>query len=104
MIRNLTGINLIINNVTYAQDAVLVKEPQRNLLVSGDADGIVLRRATFGKTTNLPDEVPGTFLIVLPNVAFANPTRTDLLFPDYGSLATRDATGKVVSFGSLMQV
>lgn len=50
-------------------------------------------RQTYGETTGLPAEVPGTILIVSGLVRAANPGRPDLASP--GGLA-RNAEGQVI--------
>lgn len=103
MIRNLTGRDIIINGITYPTDPVYIKEPIRNLIVTTEIEGIVIRKLKYSSVEALPSVVEGTYLIVHPGVALANPTRTDLLYPDYGSLAKRDSRGVVISLGSLVQ-
>jgi hypothetical protein len=48
------------------------------------------------KTANLPPHQEGTWLIVSLVVRLANPTRGDLISPDTGYSAGRDADGQVM--------
>ena len=67
--------------------------------VAETMDGIPVYRTVFGKTTGLPDEIPGTGLIVSALVRLAMPERRDLFSP--GELI-RDENGNPVACDGLL--
>lgn len=72
-------------------------EDRGTLTLSNGAD-FPLSVSTLGEVTGLPEEVPGTYLLVSGMVRAACPTRMDLLSP--GELV-RDDKGRVQGCTSL---
>lgn len=69
---------------------------------AGDLDGIPLVSRTWGQVENLPAPEPGVFLVVSSLVFEAARDRNDLLVPDTGPTAVRDASGQVVAVRRLV--
>lgn len=61
-------------------------------------NGVTITETQFGETQDLPDETPGTFLIVSRLILAANPKRKDLLVPNE---LVRNDEGHIVGCKSL---
>ncbi len=60
--------------------------------------GIPITETVFGKTTDMPEQKEGVFLIVSRLVLSANPDRSDLLVPND---MVRDSDGNIIGCKSL---
>lgn len=61
-----------------------------------DIDGVPIVAKQYSKTNNLPEQIPGTILIVSKIVMDAHPERTDLLCPDTGpDSVVRNSDGSI---------
>lgn len=67
----------------------------------GEIDGVPVSITRYGKVENLPEERPGVIYIVSQVVMQAADDRGDLIRPDTGPTAVRDAEGRIVAVRSL---
>ncbi|MEM5868250.1 MAG: hypothetical protein QXG39_10080 [Candidatus Aenigmatarchaeota archaeon] len=69
----------------------------------GELNGIPIYKTTYGKVENLPNPQPGVVYIVsiLVLQALAG-SRSDIVAPDTGSGAVRDASGKIIGTKSFI--
>ena len=103
MIRNLTPhvINLHLPDGSVLAYEVGGKAPRVTEVPTpvGTIGGMPLVQSTFGPVVDLPEFVPGEFLIVSAMVANAAVDRADLVSP--GDLV-RDAAGRIIGCRALI--
>jgi len=85
----------------YRKDGTIMSLPKGEIVPRLDAvehpinevEGVEIFTTDFGFTSNLPEEVEGTYYIVSRMVLDANPDRADLLAP---GPAIRDDKGNII--------
>lgn len=93
-------INIVNENgeiLTLPKGVVVPRLSQSSTVVDNIA-GVPITETVFGKTTDLPEEQEGVFLIVSRLVLAGNSHRKDLLVPNQ---LVRDAEGNILGCSSL---
>lgn len=85
----------IVRTIPRSDVVVRLRETNEHI---GEADGVVISRTSYGEPVDLPDEEPGTLLIVSVLVKSALPERRDLVVPVE---LVRDDEGHIVGCRSL---
>ena len=78
--------------ITLPKGEIVPRLATENTVV-GEIDGAPVNKTVFGATTDLPEAIDGTTLVVSRLVKDANPGRTDLVCP---GTAIRDDDGNIV--------
>lgn len=98
MIINLTPHAIHVGEFTFEPSGTVAR-CQETTEKAGMFEGLELVRKAYGVVTDLPDEKPGTLLVVSMMVRQALPLRQDLASP--GDLI-RDADGKIIGAKNLV--